>query len=110
MRAPGEAPGLFALESAINELAYKFGTPIDPLELRLRNEAQRDQDGDFEESASLLRDACQAFWLGEAANEAAFPNTEWTGGWVQYRYGRIVPAGAWRLQLAPYSRQTALSW
>ncbi|MFF1654574.1 xanthine dehydrogenase family protein molybdopterin-binding subunit [Streptomyces sp. NPDC058255] len=36
MRAPGEAPGSFALESALDELAEKCG--IDPIELRLRNE------------------------------------------------------------------------
>ena len=36
MRAPGEAIGTFALESAIDELANELG--IDPIELRLRNE------------------------------------------------------------------------
>ncbi|MER5551190.1 xanthine dehydrogenase family protein molybdopterin-binding subunit [Streptomyces sp. NPDC002793] len=38
MRAPGEAPGSFALESAFDELAEKCG--IDPVELRLRNEPE----------------------------------------------------------------------
>ncbi|MFJ4468533.1 xanthine dehydrogenase family protein molybdopterin-binding subunit [Streptomyces sp. NPDC089424] len=36
MRAPGEAPGAFALESALDELAEKCG--IDPIALRARNE------------------------------------------------------------------------
>ncbi|MES4892361.1 xanthine dehydrogenase family protein molybdopterin-binding subunit [Streptomyces sp. NPDC096012] len=36
MRAPGEAPGSFALEAALDELAEKCG--LDPIELRLRNE------------------------------------------------------------------------
>ena len=36
MRAPGEAPGSFALESAMDELAVASG--IDPIELRIRNE------------------------------------------------------------------------
>jgi xanthine dehydrogenase YagR molybdenum-binding subunit len=36
MRAPGEAPGSFALESALDELAEKCG--IDPIELRARND------------------------------------------------------------------------
>ena len=40
MRAPGESSGSFALESAMDELAYTVG--IDPLELRLRNYAERD--------------------------------------------------------------------
>ncbi len=38
MRAPGEAQGNFALESALDELAYAIG--LDPLELRLRNYAE----------------------------------------------------------------------
>ncbi|MFJ8504350.1 xanthine dehydrogenase family protein molybdopterin-binding subunit [Streptomyces avermitilis] len=36
MRAPGEAPGSFALESALDELAEKCG--LDPIALRARNE------------------------------------------------------------------------
>jgi xanthine dehydrogenase YagR molybdenum-binding subunit len=36
-RAPGEAPGMFALESAMDELAVATG--VDPIELRIRNEA-----------------------------------------------------------------------
>ncbi|EMF28788.1 xanthine dehydrogenase family protein molybdopterin-binding subunit [Streptomyces pseudogriseolus] len=36
MRAPGEAPGSFALECAFDELAERSG--IDPIELRLRND------------------------------------------------------------------------
>jgi xanthine dehydrogenase YagR molybdenum-binding subunit len=39
-RAPGEASGSFALESAMDELSYK--AKLDPLELRLRNYAERD--------------------------------------------------------------------
>ncbi|WP_217250241.1 xanthine dehydrogenase family protein molybdopterin-binding subunit [Streptomyces sp. AC602_WCS936] len=38
MRAPGEAPGSFAIESALDELAERGG--IDPIELRLRNEPE----------------------------------------------------------------------
>lgn len=36
MRAPGECPGMFALESAMDELAVAAG--LDPVELRIRNE------------------------------------------------------------------------
>ena len=36
MRAPGEAPGAFAVEAAMDELAERCG--IDPIELRARNE------------------------------------------------------------------------
>jgi len=40
MRAPGEAVGTFALECAVDELAAAIG--IDPVELRLRNEPEKD--------------------------------------------------------------------
>ncbi|MGZ6859379.1 MAG: xanthine dehydrogenase family protein molybdopterin-binding subunit, partial [Blastococcus sp.] len=42
MRAPGETPGMFALESAMDELAVALG--IDPVELRLRNEPAQDPE------------------------------------------------------------------
>jgi xanthine dehydrogenase YagR molybdenum-binding subunit len=37
MRAPGEAEGSFAMESAIDELSYALG--IDPIALRVKNHA-----------------------------------------------------------------------
>ena len=42
MRAPGTAPGTFALESALDEAATRLD--IDPVELRVRNFADHDQD------------------------------------------------------------------
>ncbi len=44
MRGPGAVPGLFATESAYDELAIELG--MDPVRLRLRNEPKRDQDLD----------------------------------------------------------------
>lgn len=41
MRAPGEAPGMFALESAMDELAWEL--KLDPVELRLLNETRNHQ-------------------------------------------------------------------
>lgn len=41
MRAPGETPGMYALELAMDELAWELG--IDPVELRLRNETKEHQ-------------------------------------------------------------------
>ncbi|NEO43012.1 MAG: xanthine dehydrogenase family protein molybdopterin-binding subunit [Moorea sp. SIO4A3] len=41
MRAPGENPGLWALESAMDELAWEL--KIDPVELRLKNETKEHQ-------------------------------------------------------------------
>ncbi|MBU2285165.1 MAG: xanthine dehydrogenase family protein molybdopterin-binding subunit, partial [Gammaproteobacteria bacterium] len=40
MRAPGEAPGLMALEIAIDEMAERL--QMDPIELRVRNDTQVD--------------------------------------------------------------------
>lgn len=42
MRAPGESPGMFALESAMDELAVACG--LDPIELRVRNEPTVDPE------------------------------------------------------------------
>ncbi|HEX2526144.1 MAG TPA: xanthine dehydrogenase family protein molybdopterin-binding subunit [Geminicoccus sp.] len=44
MRAPGAPTGMFALESAIDELAEKAG--VDPLEFRIRNYAEKDLNED----------------------------------------------------------------
>jgi xanthine dehydrogenase YagR molybdenum-binding subunit len=41
MRGPGAVPGLFALESAMDELAIKLN--VDPVKLRLMNEPQKDE-------------------------------------------------------------------
>ncbi|GAA2851388.1 xanthine dehydrogenase family protein molybdopterin-binding subunit [Nonomuraea rubra] len=42
MRAPGECPGMYALESAMDELAYAAG--LDPVELRVRNDPETEPD------------------------------------------------------------------
>jgi xanthine dehydrogenase YagR molybdenum-binding subunit len=42
MRAPGEAPGLMALEIAIDEMAEKLG--LDPIEFRVINDTQVDPE------------------------------------------------------------------
>lgn len=41
MRGPGAVPGLYALESAMDELAVKL--KMDPLDLRIKNDAERDE-------------------------------------------------------------------
>ena len=55
MRAPGAAWGVYALECAMDELAYKLN--IDPLQFRLKNYAERDQNEDKPFSSKELR-AC----------------------------------------------------
>ena len=54
MRAPGEAQGNFALESALDELSYAL--ELDPLELRLRNYAEADPESGLPWSSKALRD------------------------------------------------------
>ncbi len=55
MRAPGAVWGVFAIECAMDELAVKLG--VDPVELRLRNYTERDQNADKPFSSKELR-AC----------------------------------------------------
>lgn len=57
MRAPGHATGTFALEVAMDELAYALD--VNPIELRLRNYAERDEDENKPFSSKALR-ACYA--------------------------------------------------
>ncbi|TGZ37338.1 xanthine dehydrogenase family protein molybdopterin-binding subunit, partial [bacterium M00.F.Ca.ET.162.01.1.1] len=58
MRAPGENPSAFGIESAIDELAYEVG--IDPLEIRLRNYAEQDPHAKKAWSTRQLREAFAA--------------------------------------------------
>jgi xanthine dehydrogenase YagR molybdenum-binding subunit len=53
MRAPGEAPGSAALESAMDEMAYAL--KVDPLEFRLRNYAEVEPLSDKPFSSKSLR-------------------------------------------------------
>lgn len=57
MRAPGESIGTFALESAMDELACEL--KMDPIELRLRNDPERDPAKGTEFSSRHLKEALQ---------------------------------------------------
>jgi xanthine dehydrogenase YagR molybdenum-binding subunit len=57
MRGPGTTPGLFAIESAMDELAVKLN--MDPLELRLRNYAEQDEGANRPWSSKHLRECYQ---------------------------------------------------
>ncbi len=59
MRGPGEASGIFALETALDALAYKLG--IDPIELRRRNEPAIDESANRPFSSRSLM---QCYALG----------------------------------------------
>jgi xanthine dehydrogenase YagR molybdenum-binding subunit len=79
MRAPGEAPGSFALESAIDELAVALN--MDPIELRLRNDSTAPPGKDLQWSSKHL-DEC--FRVGAArfgwANRTPHGHTD--GDWL----------------------------
>nr|WP_042188661.1 xanthine dehydrogenase family protein molybdopterin-binding subunit [Kibdelosporangium sp. MJ126-NF4]CEL18379.1 Xanthine dehydrogenase, molybdenum binding subunit [Kibdelosporangium sp. MJ126-NF4]CTQ97862.1 Xanthine dehydrogenase, molybdenum binding subunit (EC 1.17.1.4) [Kibdelosporangium sp. MJ126-NF4] len=78
MRAPGEAPGSFALESAMDELAITLN--MDPIELRLRNNSTAPPGKDLLWSSKHL-DEC--FQIGATrfgwANRS--PNGHEEGDW-----------------------------
>ena len=58
MRAPGESSGSFALESAMDELAYALH--LDPLALRLQNYAEQDPEKGHPYSSKSLRECYRA--------------------------------------------------
>ncbi|QQS40919.1 MAG: xanthine dehydrogenase family protein molybdopterin-binding subunit [Acidobacteriota bacterium] len=58
MRAPGAVSGAFAIESAIDELAYEL--KIDPVELRLINYAEKDPETGKPFSSKALRECFTA--------------------------------------------------
>jgi xanthine dehydrogenase YagR molybdenum-binding subunit len=57
MRGPGEATGSFALECAMDELAYAVN--LDPIEFRIRNYAETDPERKRPFSSKFLKDAYQ---------------------------------------------------
>ncbi|MFB9708714.1 xanthine dehydrogenase family protein molybdopterin-binding subunit [Streptosporangium sandarakinum] len=74
MRAPGEAPGMFALESAMDELAVACG--IDPVELRIRNEPAAEPESGLPFSSrdlvGCLREGARRFgWADRDPTPAA---------------------------------------
>jgi xanthine dehydrogenase YagR molybdenum-binding subunit len=73
MRAPGECPGMYALESALDELA--IAAQIDPIELRIRNEPDVEpESGRAWSSRNLV--AC----LREGADRFGWPDRDPTPG------------------------------
>ncbi len=57
MRGPGAVPGLFALESAMDELAVKL--KMDPVELRLKNDTLTDESNGKPFSSRHLKECLQ---------------------------------------------------
>jgi xanthine dehydrogenase YagR molybdenum-binding subunit len=106
MRAPGEAVGSFALESAIDELAERLG--MDPIELRLRNEPDKAPITGQEFSSRHLVEACRSGaerfgWAVRRATPGARREGEWLVGMgfaaTTFPYVRF-PGGAARITLS----------
>jgi xanthine dehydrogenase YagR molybdenum-binding subunit len=83
MRAPGECPGMFAPEVAMDELAAELG--IDPIELRIRNEPDVDPEtGKPFSSRGLvecLREGAERFgWSRRDPRPGVRRNGDWLVG------------------------------
>ncbi len=81
MRAPGECPGMFALESAMDELAIAYG--LDPIELRIRNEPAVDPESGRPFSSrnlvACLREGAQRFGWAQRDPQ---PRVRRDGSWL----------------------------
>jgi xanthine dehydrogenase YagR molybdenum-binding subunit len=104
MRAPGTAPGTFALESAFDEAAERLG--IDPVELRVRNFADHDQEvGRPWSSNSLLecyRVGAERFGWSQRPAQGVATDGRWRIGWgmASTLYPAIRQACRVRVKLA----------
>jgi xanthine dehydrogenase YagR molybdenum-binding subunit len=84
MRAPGATTGVYALECAMDELAVAL--KIDPVELRLRNYSDRQQDEDVPYTSKQLREcyrqAAEAFgWAKRNAEPRSMRDDGELVGW-----------------------------
>jgi xanthine dehydrogenase YagR molybdenum-binding subunit len=82
MRAPGECPGMYALESALDELALACG--LDPVELRIRNEPELDPESGNPFSTrnlvACLREGAERFGWAERAPAGTRRDGRWLVG------------------------------
>ena len=84
MRGPGAVPGLFAMESAMDELAIALN--MDPIELRRRNEPQQDESSKLPFSSRHLLECMQVGaekfgWARRDARVGAMKRDGLTIGW-----------------------------
>jgi xanthine dehydrogenase YagR molybdenum-binding subunit len=100
MRAPGEATGSFALESAMDEMAWKL--KMDPIDFRVKNDTQTDPSNDKPFSSRLLiecmRIGAEKFGWKDRKSE---PGTNKKGNWL-IGYGVSAASRA-----APYLKTNA---
>lgn len=112
MRAPGEAPGLMALEIAIDEMAERAG--IDPVEFRILNDTQvdpKDPQRPFSrrQLVECLRTGAERFgWSQRNATPGQTRDGEWLVGYgvaAGFRNNLLAPSGA-RVHLDDAGRVT----
>jgi xanthine dehydrogenase YagR molybdenum-binding subunit len=104
MRSPPETPYLFALESAMDELAYAL--PMDPVQLRLRNDTQREPIRGLPYTSRHLRECFQAAsdafgWPQRTAVPGSMRDGDWLIGWgtAATMYPSQIAPAAVRLRL-----------
>ncbi|MGF6567736.1 aldehyde oxidoreductase molybdenum-binding subunit PaoC [Kosakonia cowanii] len=112
MRAPGEAPGMMALEIAIDEMAERAG--IDPVEFRILNDTQvdpKDPQRPFSrrQLVECLRTGAEHFgWSQRNATPGQMRDGEWLVGYgvaAGFRNNLLAPSGA-RVHLDDAGRVT----
>jgi xanthine dehydrogenase YagR molybdenum-binding subunit len=108
VRAPGEAPGLLALESAMDELAHALN--MDPIELRIRNEPPVDPERNVPYSerrvVECLREGARRFkWERRQQQPGTVRDGRWLIGFGVAAAIRVHPQGPAkaRVRLAPDS-------
>lgn len=106
MRAPGEASGVFALESAMDELAVALN--IDPVELRLRNEPEQDEFKKLPFSSRSTRECYRAAaerfgWSRRTPEPSSMRDGRWLIGWgmASATYPMNFSAGSASARLLP---------
>lgn len=101
MRAPGEAPGMMALEIAMDEMAHKLG--IDPVELRVINDTQVDPEKperpfSQRQLVECLRTGAQRFgWSQRKAEPGQVRDGRWLVGMgvaAAFRNNLVMKSGA----------------
>jgi len=100
MRAPGEAPGLMALEIAMDEMAEKLG--MDPIQFRILNDTQVDPEKP--ERPFSQRDLIGCLTVGAERfgwSARGKPGSTRDGGWLvgmgvgaAFRNNLVMPSGA----------------
>jgi xanthine dehydrogenase YagR molybdenum-binding subunit len=94
VRAPGEAPGLLAVESAMDELAVALD--MDPVELRIRNEPAVDPERGVPFSdrrvVECMREGARRFgWERRPTRPASLRDGQWLVGYGMAAAIRVHP-------------------